>query len=322
MQTLAGRSRTASAQGRLRAEHFIHLRCEVSAPDVIDSFAAFENDPRVRIASLMDHTPGPAPVHLARRLPRLLPGQERDDRCRARGPDRAAAGTGRDIRRTPTGRRSPRWRRRAASCSRATTMRPRTTSPKPSTHGVTLAEFPTTHEAAAASHAAGLKVLMGAPNIVRGGSHSGNIAAGDLVAAGLLDVLSSDYFPFSLIHATFIIGLADDGIGLPQGRRHGHQQPGRGSPASTTAARLPRASGPTSCRSASTITCRSSAPCGARACASCERRGRARAGGARDADPRRRAERRRQGFAHRLVPRPARRQCLPSSFPAASSPAP
>ena len=71
------------------------------------------------------------------------------------------------------------------------------------------------HEAASASHAAGLKVLMGAPNIVRGGSHSGNIAADDLVGAGLLDVLSSDDFPFSLIHATFIIGHADDGIGLP-----------------------------------------------------------------------------------------------------------
>ena len=83
------------------------------------------------------------------------------------------------------------------------------------THGVTLAEFPTTRQAAAASHAAGLKVLMGAPNIVRGGSHSGNIAAGDLVEAGLLDVLSSDYFPFSLIHATFIVGLAEGGIGLP-----------------------------------------------------------------------------------------------------------
>jgi alpha-D-ribose 1-methylphosphonate 5-triphosphate diphosphatase len=56
---------------------------------------------------------------------------------------------------------------------------------------------------------------MGAPNIVRGGSHSGNIAASDLVDARLLDVLSSDYFPFSLIHATFLLGLAEGGIGVP-----------------------------------------------------------------------------------------------------------
>jgi alpha-D-ribose 1-methylphosphonate 5-triphosphate diphosphatase len=83
-------------------------------------------------------------------------------------------------------------------------------------HGVTLAEFPTTHAAATASRDAGMKVLMGAPNIVRGGSHSGNIAARDLVDAELLDVLSSDYFPFSLIHAAFLVGLEEGGIGVPR----------------------------------------------------------------------------------------------------------
>ena len=80
--------------------------------------------------------------------------------------------------------------------------------------GITLAEFPTTPEAARAAHRAGLRVLMGAPNIVRGGSHSGNVSAGDLLAAGLLDILSSDYVPFSLIQAAF--ALADAGtIPLP-----------------------------------------------------------------------------------------------------------
>ena len=66
---------------------------------------------------------------------------------------------------------------------------------------VAVGEFPTTMEAAAALHAAGIKVLMGAPNLVRGGSHSGNIATADLAAAGLLDVLSSDYVPASLLVA-------------------------------------------------------------------------------------------------------------------------
>jgi alpha-D-ribose 1-methylphosphonate 5-triphosphate diphosphatase len=61
-----------------------------------------------------------------------------------------------------------------------------------------------------------MKVLMGAPNIVRGGSHSGNIAARDLVDADLLDVLSSDYFPFSLVHAAFLVGLEEGGIGVPR----------------------------------------------------------------------------------------------------------
>ena len=79
-------------------------------------------------------------------------------------------------------------------------------------YGVRLAEFPTSHEAARASHQAGMSVLMGAPNIVRGKSHSGNITAKDLADQGILDVLSSDYVPFSLICAPFI--LADAGMPL------------------------------------------------------------------------------------------------------------
>jgi alpha-D-ribose 1-methylphosphonate 5-triphosphate diphosphatase len=81
--------------------------------------------------------------------------------------------------------------------------------------GVTIAEFPTTVAAAIASHAAGMKVLMGAPNIVRGGSHSGNIAARELAVSGHLDVLSSDYFPFSLLHSVFVMGEAVEGFSMP-----------------------------------------------------------------------------------------------------------
>src|ERR1051326_1770489 len=57
---------------------------------------------------------------------------------------------------------------------------------------VAIAEFPTTAEAAAALHAAGIKVLMGAPNLVRGGSHSGNVATAELAGAGGLDLMASD----------------------------------------------------------------------------------------------------------------------------------
>jgi alpha-D-ribose 1-methylphosphonate 5-triphosphate diphosphatase len=80
--------------------------------------------------------------------------------------------------------------------------------------GISLAEFPTTIGAARLSHEAGLKVLMGAPNIVRGGSHSGNVSAAELLANGTLDILSSDYVPFSLVQSAF--HLADGGaIDLP-----------------------------------------------------------------------------------------------------------
>jgi len=72
--------------------------------------------------------------------------------------------------------------------------------------GVTLAEFPTTVEAAEASRAAGMRILMGGPNLVRGGSHSGNVSVADLADRGALDILSSDYVPFSMLQGAFVLG--------------------------------------------------------------------------------------------------------------------
>jgi alpha-D-ribose 1-methylphosphonate 5-triphosphate diphosphatase len=81
--------------------------------------------------------------------------------------------------------------------------------------GVTISEFPTTMEAASAANEKGLKIVAGAPNLLRGGSHSGNISALDLAKAGLLDALSSDYVPAGLLHAAFLLhtGL---GLDLPE----------------------------------------------------------------------------------------------------------
>ena len=73
-------------------------------------------------------------------------------------------------------------------------------------HGIEMAEFPTSIEAARACHAHDIKVIMGAPNLVRGGSHSGNVAASALAEEGLLDILSSDYVPASLLLAAIQLG--------------------------------------------------------------------------------------------------------------------
>ncbi len=81
------------------------------------------------------------------------------------------------------------------------------------TLGIRIAEFPTTLEAAKASREAGMSILMGAPNVVRGGSHSGNVSALQLAEEGLLDILSSDYVPFSLMQAVFAL---EDAISLPE----------------------------------------------------------------------------------------------------------
>lgn len=59
--------------------------------------------------------------------------------------------------------------------------------------GVKISEFPETREAAEAARAGGDHIILGAPNVVRGGSHNGNVSAKDLIAEGLCDALASDY---------------------------------------------------------------------------------------------------------------------------------
>ncbi|GAA0927269.1 alpha-D-ribose 1-methylphosphonate 5-triphosphate diphosphatase [Pseudonocardia zijingensis] len=76
--------------------------------------------------------------------------------------------------------------------------------------GGAVAEFPTTVEAARAARERGMPVVMGAPNALRGSSHSGNASARELVARGLVTALASDYLPSGLLAAAFL--LAADGV--------------------------------------------------------------------------------------------------------------
>nr|WP_254456306.1 amidohydrolase family protein [Paeniglutamicibacter quisquiliarum] len=66
-----------------------------------------------------------------------------------------------------------------------------------------IAEFPTTLEAARHAVRRGVATVAGAPNVLLGGSHSGNVSALDLAKAGVLDILASDYLPSSLLPAAF-----------------------------------------------------------------------------------------------------------------------
>lgn len=202
-------------QDRLRADHFIHLRCEVSAPDCLKAFENFETDDRVKLASLMDHAPGQRQfVNLetyAYYYQRKLKLSDRDFQkfCEKRMAESAAnSGPNRVF-------ISAACRERGivlASHDDATVGH----VDEAIEQGVRVAEFPTTEEAARASKAAGLGVLMGAPNVMRGASHSGNVSARTLAGDGLLDILSSDYIPFSLIQSAFFLGDVVEGISLPQ----------------------------------------------------------------------------------------------------------
>ncbi|MFT6445924.1 alpha-D-ribose 1-methylphosphonate 5-triphosphate diphosphatase [Sulfitobacter pontiacus] len=76
--------------------------------------------------------------------------------------------------------------------------------------GVRVAEFPETQEAAEAAAAAGDHVVLGSPNVVRGGSHNGNVSALDLISMGIGGALASDYHYPSPRRAAFM--LADRGV--------------------------------------------------------------------------------------------------------------
>lgn len=207
MIKLAGAIETGKAENRLRADHFIHLRCEVSAPDVMTGWEKFAGNTTVRIASLMDHTPGQRQFTKIEYYKAYYQGKtgisdaDFDIFVRKRT-ERAAIYA--DKHRRAISNAAAQRGITLASHDDATVEH----VAESIEHGVHVAEFPTTVEAAEASHNQGLAVLMGAPNIVRGGSHSGNVAAADLAELGTLDVLSSDYVPFSMIQAVFM--MADE----------------------------------------------------------------------------------------------------------------
>ena len=218
MREIADMLEIARNEGRLRADHLIHLRCEVSSQDVLDQFEDFKNDPHVRLASLMDHAPGQRQFQTVEQY-ELYYKKKRglsDDTFAVFAEKRVAA----------SALYSARHRRAIAQyCTDrgiATASHDDATLEhvaESKAFGVQVAEFPTSIEAAQASHAAGMSVLMGAPNIVRGKSHSGNISARRLADAGVLDVLSSDYVPFSLIHAPFILSDGECAMPLTQSIR-------------------------------------------------------------------------------------------------------
>jgi alpha-D-ribose 1-methylphosphonate 5-triphosphate diphosphatase len=193
------------ASGALRISHYLHLRAEVCSETLVAEMAKFGPDDSIGIVSLMDHTPGERQF---RDLSKL-----KDYVCGKHG--LSDAGFLEHV----ANQRALRDRLGALHEATAVAEARRygavlashddTTAPQVQVsagHGAHFAEFPTTVEAAQACHDQGIKVMMGAPNLIRGGSHSGNVAAEDLAKAGLLDILSSDYVPSSLLSGALMLG--------------------------------------------------------------------------------------------------------------------
>ena len=217
----------AASERRLtRADHRLHLRCEIVAEDAVETVDRWIDLPLVGLVSINDHTPGQRQFLDPEKL-RLYHtkkfGMSNDEFEVFRVRSIALHAKNAVRHRSEIVARARARALPIASHDDATAEHVR----EAVQNGMTIAEFPTTQEAADASHEAGLAVLVGAPNLVLGGSHSGNIAAIDLIASGRADILSSDYVPASLLEGVFKLPQSGVGISLPQAVRLASLNPAR-----------------------------------------------------------------------------------------------
>ena len=196
-------------EGLMRIEHLLHLRCELSAPDILSVFQQYAQDPLLRLVSVMDHTPGQRQwrdlVSFRRYAERnqrftdqqfeAVIAQRRADQQAFAIPHRAAIVEASRALQLPLASHDDTL---VADVEAAVG------------EGVTMSEFPTTVDAAQAARQHGMAIIMGGPNMVKGGSHSGNVSAAELARADLLDIFSSDYVPSSLLLATFMLAEVVD----------------------------------------------------------------------------------------------------------------
>lgn len=192
-------------EGALRLSHRLHLRAEICSETLTEELAEFGPEDRVGIVSLMDHTPGQrqfADVDQMRRYVMTKRGM-----TEARFAAHLAM-----LRELSADNGAVHVAAAVAGAGRLGAILASHDDTTPghvadsAARGARLAEFPTTEAAAQACRAAGIAVMMGAPNLLRGGSHSGNVAAATLAGAGLLDILSSDYAPASLLAGAIRLG--------------------------------------------------------------------------------------------------------------------
>ncbi len=191
-------------EGLLRVEHLLHLRCEVSAPDIVEVFEQYADDSLLELVSVMDHTPGQRQWRDLSKYRRYaerygsfneaeyeaMIAERRTHQEQYATPNRAAVIAGSLARDLPVASHDD---TEIEHVEQATA------------EGIAISEFPTTVAAAKAARAAGMGIVMGSPNLVKGGSHSGNVSAAELAQLDLLDIFSSDYVPASLLQSAFLL---------------------------------------------------------------------------------------------------------------------
>jgi alpha-D-ribose 1-methylphosphonate 5-triphosphate diphosphatase len=191
----------AREAGMLKGDHRLHWRCETTADELPDRLEALARHPLTSLFSLMDHTPGQRQY---RNLEKHLAN------WRAGGMSAEATETRMAEIRDRQSRNAAKNRKVVAAIANTHGKPLASHDDESIAHideacdlGATVAEFPVTLEAAERARARGMIVVMGGPNLIRGGSYSGNVPAADLAHADLLDAFASDYVPRSLIECAF-----------------------------------------------------------------------------------------------------------------------
>ncbi len=192
------------AAGRFSADHLLHLRCELGYEHLYDIIELYSEHPLLALISLMDHTPGQRQFVNINKYKSYytsrhgVPEAKMEEFIAMRLDNQRQHAL---ANRQALVKLSQAKNISLASHDDATVDHVRGAIAE----GVVLAEFPTTLYAAKEAHNHGLAILMGAPNVILGGSHSGNVSAMELVELDLVDIISSDYVPRSLLHSVFII---------------------------------------------------------------------------------------------------------------------
>ena len=192
------------AAGRFSTDHLLHLRCELGYEHLYDIIEPYAEHPLLAIISLMDHTPGQRQFVDTQKYKEYYIGKH--------GVPEAKMDEFITMRLNNQRKHAVENRQALVELSQKKNISLASHDDATIDHvreaiaeGVILAEFPTTLNAAKEAHHNGLLVLMGAPNVVLGGSHSGNVSAMELVKLDLVDIISSDYIPRSLLQSAFII---------------------------------------------------------------------------------------------------------------------
>jgi alpha-D-ribose 1-methylphosphonate 5-triphosphate diphosphatase len=197
--------------GNMKINHYLHLRAETCTETFADEIADFGSRDEIGLVSLMDHTPGQRQFRDVEKLREYLRGKHgfSEDKIDQHFAERLKLQAQFGERHRDVAIEFARSVKAVLVSHDDTTRNDVAAS---AAAGVKVAEFPTTIEAADECRQSGQFIVMGAPNIVRCKSHSGNVAAHDLAKANLLDILSSDYIPASLLIGAVKLGQTANSI--------------------------------------------------------------------------------------------------------------